>query len=50
MPHARRMSLSQDAKFCRIMPERHMSQAVDLEKHQAPISTPSSDARAITVG
>jgi hypothetical protein len=47
---ARRMSLAQDAEYCRVTAERHISQAVDLEKHQDSVSTPSSDAHAIARG
>ena len=47
---ARRMSLAQHAEYCRVTAERHMSQAVDLEKHQDTVSTPSFDAHAIERG
>ena len=44
---ARRMSLRQDAEYCRIRAERHMSTAADLERHSGASSTPLSGVQAV---
>jgi hypothetical protein len=40
---ARRMSLRRDAEYYRVIAERHVSTAVDLEKHPEATPAPSSE-------
>lgn len=41
---ARRMSLREDAEYCRVTAERHLSTAAGLEKHSTASATPSPGA------
>jgi hypothetical protein len=43
---AGRMSLRQDAEYCRVTAERHALTAADLEKHSSASLTPSSGAQS----
>lgn len=46
---ARRMSVGNDAEYCRVMAERYATAAADLEKHPES-ATPISATRTIVEG
>jgi hypothetical protein len=47
---ARRMSLRVDADYCRVIAERNLSRAADLESDPGAMPRPTSDARSAEHG
>jgi hypothetical protein len=47
---ARRMSIRSDAEYCRVIAERHLSRAIDLENNPGSMPVPTSDARSVEHG
>ena len=47
---SRRMSIRSDAEYCRIIAERNLSRAIDLENDPTSMSSSTSDARSVEHG
>ena len=47
---SRQMSIRSEAEYCRVIAERNLSRAIDLENDPRSTPRPSSDARRIEHG